>query len=101
MKEIAHLAGVSIGTVDRVLHQRGRVSAENVAKINAIVVDRGYRPNVFASRLSGGQGTRTIGVLMPKPEQDFGYWKLIWDGMERAAKELEPLHIDVRIPRTE
>ena len=37
MKEIARLAGVSIGTVDRVLHHRGRVSADNVERINAIV----------------------------------------------------------------
>ncbi len=97
MKEIAHLAGVSIGTVDRVLHHRGRVSAENVAKINTIVAERGYRPNVFASRLSGGTGVRTIGVLMPEPDQDFGYWRLIWNGMQKAAKELVPLHVDVRI----
>lgn len=97
MKEIAQLAGVSIGTVDRVLHHRGRVSAENIAKINSIVAERGYRPNVFASRLSGGAGMRTIGVLMPEPDQDFGYWRLIWNGMQKAAKELTPLHIDVRI----
>lgn len=56
MKDIARLAGVSIGTVDRVLHGRGRVSAQNVARIEALVRDRGYRPNVFASRLSRGQG---------------------------------------------
>lgn len=97
MKEIARLAGVSIGTVDRVLHSRGRVSAENIAKINAIVAERGYRPNVFASRLSGGAGIKTIGVLMPQPDQDFGYWRLIWNGIQRASRELAPLHVDVRI----
>jgi len=35
--EIAALAGVSIGTVDRVLHKRGRVSAATKAKIEAII----------------------------------------------------------------
>lgn len=97
MKEIARLAGVSIGTVDRVLHHRGRVSAENVAKIQAIVAERGYRPNVFASRLSGGTTVRTVGVLIPRSDQDFGYWRLIRAGMDRAARELEPLHIALRI----
>jgi len=97
MKEIAHLAGVSIGTVDRVLHHRGRVSAENVARINAIVAERGYRPNVFASSLSGGSVLRTIAVLIPQPDQDYGYWRLIWNGMERAANELEPLQVAVKI----
>jgi len=97
MKEIARLAGVSIGTVDRVLHHRGRVSADNVARINAIVTERGYRPNVFASRLSSGAAVRTISVLVPQPEQDFGYWRLLWNGMERAARELVPLHVAVEI----
>lgn len=30
--DIARMAGVSIGTVDRVLHNRGRVSDENLQK---------------------------------------------------------------------
>jgi len=97
MKEIARLAGVSIGTVDRVLHHRGRVSAENIAKIQAIVADRGYRPNVFASRLSGGTAVRTVGVLIPRLSQDYGYWQLIKNGMDRAARELEPLHLGVDV----
>ena len=97
MKEIAQLAGVSIGTVDRVLHHRGRVSAENIARINAIVAERGYRPNLFASGLSGGAVVRTIAVLIPQPDQDYGYWRLIWSGIERAAKELEPLQVAVKV----
>ncbi len=95
IKEIARLTGVSIGTVDRVLHDRGRVSAENVAKIQTLIADRGYTPNLFASRLSAG-AVRTIGVVIPRPEQDFGYWKLIAGGMEKAAAELQPLKLHVR-----
>ena len=95
IKEIARLTGVSIGTVDRVLHNRGRVSVENVAKIQSLIADRGYTPNLFASRLSAGE-TRTVGVVVPKPDQDFGYWGLIADGMEKAAQELQPLKLHVR-----
>ena len=97
MKEIARLAGVSIGTVDRVLHHRGRVSPENMAKIQAIVTERGYRPNVFASRLSGGTSLRTIGVVIPAKTQDFNYWQLIQNGMERAAQEVEPLRVRLKV----
>ena len=96
IKDIARLTGVSIGTVDRVLHNRGRVSAENVAKIRALVADRGYKPNLFASRLSGGSATRTLGVLIPNLDQDFGYWRLIANGVEKAAKELGPLQLEVK-----
>ena len=78
-----------MGTVDRVLHNRGRVSSENVKKILQIVDKIGYRPNVFASKLSGGQLTH-IAVVMPDLSQDSGYWSLCWEGMERAARELEP-----------
>ncbi len=97
MKEIARRAGVSIGTVDRVLHHRGRVSADNIAKINAIVEQMGYKPNLFASRLSGGGLVRSIGVVMPEAAQDFGYWRLIRNGIDRAAREFEPLQVAVQV----
>jgi LacI family transcriptional regulator len=35
--DIARLAGVSPGTVDRVIHKRGRVDAEKSAKIEQIM----------------------------------------------------------------
>ena len=36
--EIAKLAGVSIGTVDRVIHKRGRVSPKTVARVEEIIM---------------------------------------------------------------
>ncbi|MEI8094599.1 MAG: substrate-binding domain-containing protein [Spirochaetales bacterium] len=94
IKELARLAGVSIGTVDRVLHQRGRVSAENTAKIEGLIAERGYKANVFASRLSAGRAY-TVGVLMPRSEQDFGYWSAIEKGIRRMATELAPFQLTV------
>ena len=41
IKQIAELAGVSVGTVDRVLHNRGRVSDEALAAIR-LVLDKEY-----------------------------------------------------------
>ena len=51
IEEIARLAGVSIGTVDRVLHDRGRVSNQTRDKILSIVESTGYKPNVIARSL--------------------------------------------------
>ena len=45
IKEIAQMAGVSRGTVDRVLNNRGRVSEENARRIREIARSLGYQPN--------------------------------------------------------
>lgn len=45
IKEIAALAGVSRGTVDRVLNNRGSVSAATAAKIKQIATALDYKPN--------------------------------------------------------
>jgi DNA-binding LacI/PurR family transcriptional regulator len=52
VKEIARRARVSIGTLDRVLHDRGEVSADTKARLEAIIPSLGYKPNVLARRLS-------------------------------------------------
>jgi len=44
-KQIAELAGVSRGTVDRVLHHRGGVKLEVQEKIESIIASNGYQPN--------------------------------------------------------
>jgi LacI family transcriptional regulator len=92
IKEIARLSGVSIGTVDRVIHQRGRVSDETAKRVLAAVEKTGFTPNIFASRLKGGLGA-SITVLMPFPEQDSGYWGLCLQGIQRAEREFEALKI--------
>ena len=46
--EIAEIAGVSTGTVDRVIHNRGRVSEETREKINKIISENDYTPDPIA-----------------------------------------------------
>lgn len=45
LKQIAELAGVSRGTVDRALYNRGRVKPEVAERIRKIADDLGYQPN--------------------------------------------------------
>ena len=45
LKQIAELAGVSRGTVDRALYNRGRVKPEVADRIRKIADDLGYQPN--------------------------------------------------------
>ena len=86
--EIAELAGVSIGTVDRVLHKRGRVSAETKARVEAIIEQYQFTPNPIARRLKLNRSCRFC-ALVPCRDQDAGYWGQIIAGIERASDEIK------------
>ena len=89
------MAGVSIGTVDRVLHKRGRVSPATEKRIVSIVKDIAYKPNIFARNLKLAK-TFVFGILMPQPAQDSAYWTLPLKGVARAEAELRSQRIRVR-----
>ncbi len=95
IKEIARRANVSIGTVDRVIHARGRVSEKTEERVRRIVEEMGYKPNIFAKHLRLGR-TFTFGVIMPKPVQDGQYWALPAAGAARAERELTHQRVEVR-----
>lgn len=94
IKEIAVKAGVSIGTVDRVLHNRGRVSKKTIEKVNLIIKKYGYTPNIFASNLSMSKRYR-FGVVMPYIHQDTKYWSIPEKGIVTACKELKRYNVTV------
>ena len=96
VKEIARLAGVSIGTVDRVLHDRGGVSAETKEKICGIISSLGYEPNILARQLSLKK-TYTFRVITPRSDQDSGYWELCLQGIRRAELALALYGCAVRV----
>jgi len=52
IKDIATLAGVSEGTVDRVLHNRGEVSEKSKAAVEKILEEINYSPNLLARSLA-------------------------------------------------
>jgi LacI family transcriptional regulator len=87
VKEIARLAGVSIGTVDRVLHGREGVSIETRRRVEGIIESSGFRPNILARQLSLGK-TYLFRALLPRADQDSGYWGVCRRGIELAAKHL-------------
>lgn len=94
IKEIARKAGVSIGTVDRVLHNRGRVSEETVRKVKKIIRKYGYKPNIFASNLSLSRSFN-FGVLMPFAHQDTHYWSIPEKGIALAGEELKRYNVEL------
>jgi len=62
IQDIAERANVSISTVSRVLNDTAPVAEETRQKVLSIISELGYKPNLFAQGLAGGQ-SRTIGVL--------------------------------------
>ena len=64
IKDIALKAKVSTGTVDRVLHNRGRVSAKVQEKVLKIIKEMDYEPNLIARAL-GSKKTYHIAALFP------------------------------------
>lgn len=85
IKDIAQLSGVSVGTVDRVLHNRGKVSEEALKKVLTVLDQIDYKPNVIARTL-GSNKTYTIAALIPNPDQD-PYWSSSKAGIDQAQAE--------------
>lgn len=85
IKDIARMAGVSKGTVDRVLHKRGRVSETAYQKVMKVLEEIDYKPNLIARTLSASKNYRII-ALLPDPEWD-AYWALTREGIHQAGTE--------------
>ena len=94
--EIAKEAGVSVGTVDRVLHKRGRVSAATKARIEKIIQENGYVPNAMARNLKIGSNLK-FGILIPKLDSESGYWHKIYNGIKKAGDEIAAFNISLVI----
>jgi len=84
IKEIAKLAEVSRGTVDRALNNRGRVAPDVKSKILRIADQYGYKKNIIASQLAKSD-SKYVGVILPDPYSD-PYWSLPMEGINQAEK---------------
>lgn len=94
LKEIAQRANVSIGTVDRVIHNRGNVSKKNENAIRKIIAELKYKPNLHAQQLQKNKKF-TFGVLIPEADPKLGYWPMAMQGIEKAKKELQNQNIRI------
>jgi LacI family transcriptional regulator len=63
LQDVARTAGVSLATLDRVLHGRAGVHVRTVERVNAVVRRLGYRPDPAAARLARNRSVRLAFVL--------------------------------------
>lgn len=88
------MANVSVGTVDRVIHNRGEVAQDSYKKVMAILEKTGYKPNLLARTL-GSNKTFKIAAIVPNPEQD-EYWSLSCEGIKQAGEEWSQYGVQVQ-----
>jgi LacI family transcriptional regulator len=104
--DVARAASVSRQTVSRVLNAKGEISETTRARVQAVIAELGYRPNLLARSLIT-RTTHTIGLVVPDISQPFfpeiargikehahaaGYQMLLAYTAEQPMQEVESLH---------
>ena len=95
IKDIARLADVSVGTVDRVLHGRTGVSEASRKRVEEILKQLDYQPNMYASALASNKKYLFVCLLPQHKEGD--YWTDVEMGMKRAVETFSDFHITLSV----
>lgn len=89
LQQIAEKAGVSRGTVDRALNNRGRIRPEVAENIREIAKQMGYQPNKAGRAMAMAKKGLKIAVIAQSVETPF--MKGVIKGIEMAKTEVEGL----------
>lgn len=98
MKDIADIAKVSRGTVDRVLNNRGRVKPEVEERVKMVAESIGYKPNSAAKAFSTLKKKMVFGILLPSIGDEF--FEEVIRGIHQAHKELKDYGFEVILKQT-
>ena len=91
IKEIARRAGTSIGTVDRVLHNRGEVAESTRELVLKVAREGNYQANIYARNLKLNRNFR-VAILLP---EDNEYWTEHNRGLADAVLQFQPLGLQL------
>lgn len=95
IKDIARLAQVSPGTVDRVIHKRGEVSEKTRERIEQIIQELNYQPDILA-RVLASKKNYVFSVLMPVSVNENDFWNSPSIGINKAIDEVAPFGVEVK-----
>ena len=87
LRDIARRLGVSVGTVDRALHDKAGIKPETRTRVLATAEALGYRPNLAARYLRSGRQQR---IAVHLPDGDSWFMQTLRDGMREGAAPFAP-----------
>lgn len=93
IKDIAERSGVSVGTVDRVLHNRPNVSKKARAKVDAVLKEINFQPNSYASALAYNR-KYTFCCLLPAHDCN-AYWTEVEKGLRQCVLNRGDFHLSL------
>lgn len=94
LEDVAKHAGVSRGTVDRVVHERGNVKPALEKRVKEALKELGYEKNVIASALAYKKYSKKLGVIFTEVKSVFFEEKVI-NGIKDAEKDLYDFGIEI------
>ncbi|WP_294635380.1 LacI family DNA-binding transcriptional regulator [uncultured Bacteroides sp.] len=95
IKDIAKMADVSVGTVDRVIHGRSGVSETSRKRVEEILKQLDYQPNMYASALASNK-KYAFSCLLPQHEKG-EYWTAVEAGIHEALVTYSDFNISVKL----
>lgn len=98
IKEIAQIAGVSRGTVDRALNNRSGVNSAVAERIRGIAAEYGYKSNRAALALAARKKPLKIGAIFPLDGNVF--FEDVVGGLRAAESELADSGVTVEVRKT-
>ena len=93
IKEIARICGVSRGTVDRVLNNRGKVRPETEALILKTIAEHGYTKNIVGRALTVKKTAPVIGIILCSEGNPF--FDDVIEGFRKAETDLHDYGVTV------
>lgn len=87
------MADVSVGTVDRVIHGRSGVSEASRKRVEEILKQLDYHPNMYASALASNK-KYSFACLLPMHEEG-EYWTEVERGIYEAQKNFSDFNIAI------